>query len=64
VKSIDVLKDTYRHCSYLVSVKRRRISRKGLISKIAIGSFETVIAGPFNVRSLQEHAKDRRAAIA
>jgi carbamoyl-phosphate synthase large subunit len=30
----------------------------------AIGSFETVIAGPFKVRSLQEHAKDRRAAIA
>lgn len=30
----------------------------------AIGSFEAVIAGPFNVKSLQEHAKDRRAAIA
>jgi len=30
----------------------------------AIGSFETVIAGPFNVKSLQEHAADRRAALA
>jgi carbamoyl-phosphate synthase large subunit len=30
----------------------------------AIGSFETVIAGDFNVRSLQEHAEDRRAALA
>jgi len=30
----------------------------------AIGSFETVIAGPFNVKSLQEHAIDRKAAIA
>lgn len=30
----------------------------------AIGSFETVIAGPFKVRSLQEHAEDRRVAIA
>ena len=30
----------------------------------AIGSFETVIAGPFNVRSLQEHAADRRALLA
>ena len=30
----------------------------------AIGSFEAVIAGPFSVKSLQEHAKDRRAAIA
>ncbi len=30
----------------------------------AIGSFETVIAGPFQVRSLQEHAADRRALLA
>ena len=30
----------------------------------AIGSFETVIAGPFKVRSLQEHAADRRALLA
>ena len=30
----------------------------------AIGSFESVIAGPFDVRSLQEHAEDRRAALA
>jgi carbamoyl-phosphate synthase large subunit len=30
----------------------------------AIGSFETVIAGPFNVKSLQEHAADRRTALA
>ena len=30
----------------------------------AIGSFETVIAGDFNVRSLQEHAQDRREALA
>jgi carbamoyl-phosphate synthase large subunit len=30
----------------------------------AIGSFEEVIAGPFSVRSLQDHAKDRVAAIA
>ena len=30
----------------------------------AIGSFETVIAGPFNVMSLQEHAANRKAAIA
>lgn len=30
----------------------------------AIGSFETVIAGDFNVRSLQEHAQDRRTALA
>jgi carbamoyl-phosphate synthase large subunit len=30
----------------------------------AIGSFETVIAGPFAVKSLQEHATDRRAALA
>jgi carbamoyl-phosphate synthase large subunit len=30
----------------------------------AIGSFEAVIAGPFSVKSLQDHAKDRRAAIA
>ena len=29
----------------------------------AIGSFEAVIAGPFEVRSLQEHAADRRAAL-
>jgi carbamoyl-phosphate synthase large subunit len=29
----------------------------------AIGSFEAVIAGPFDVRSLQEHAADRRAAL-
>ena len=30
----------------------------------AIGSFEEVIAGPFTVKSLQDHAKDRAAAIA
>jgi carbamoyl-phosphate synthase large subunit len=30
----------------------------------AIGSFETVIAGPFSVKSLQEHALDRKAALA
>ena len=30
----------------------------------AIGSFESVIAGPFAVRSLQEYAQDRRAALA
>ena len=30
----------------------------------AIGSFEMVIAGDFNVRSLQEHAADRKAALA
>ncbi|MEY3933445.1 MAG: hypothetical protein RLZZ606_44 [Actinomycetota bacterium] len=30
----------------------------------AIGSFETVIAGDFKVRSLQEHAEDRRVALA
>jgi carbamoyl-phosphate synthase large subunit len=30
----------------------------------AIGSFETVIAGPFGVKSLQEHAIDRKAALA
>jgi carbamoyl-phosphate synthase large subunit len=30
----------------------------------AIGSFETVIAGPFNVKSLQEHASDRKASLA
>ena len=30
----------------------------------AIGSFETVIAGDFKVRSLQEHAEDRRLALA
>ena len=30
----------------------------------AIGSFESVIAGPFRVKSLQEHAADRAAAIA
>ena len=30
----------------------------------AIGSFETVIAGPFGVKSLQEHAVDRKAALA
>jgi carbamoyl-phosphate synthase large subunit len=29
----------------------------------AIGSFEAVIAGPFEVRSLQEHASDRKAAL-
>jgi carbamoyl-phosphate synthase large subunit len=29
----------------------------------AIGSFEAVIAGPFDVRSLQEHASDRKAAL-
>ena len=30
----------------------------------AIGSFETVIAGPFGVKSLQQHALDRKAALA
>jgi carbamoyl-phosphate synthase large subunit len=30
----------------------------------AIGSFESVIAGPFAVRSLQEYAQDRKAALA
>jgi carbamoyl-phosphate synthase large subunit len=30
----------------------------------AIGSFESVIAGDFKVRSLQEHAQDRREALA
>ena len=30
----------------------------------AIGSFETVIAGPFNVMSLQEHADHRKASLA
>jgi carbamoyl-phosphate synthase large subunit len=30
----------------------------------AIGSFETVIAGDFKVRSLQEHAQDRKEALA
>jgi carbamoyl-phosphate synthase large subunit len=30
----------------------------------AIGSFESVIAGDFKVRSLQEHASDRKAALA
>jgi carbamoyl-phosphate synthase large subunit len=30
----------------------------------AIGSFETVIAGPFSVKTLQEHAIDRKAALA
>jgi carbamoyl-phosphate synthase large subunit len=30
----------------------------------AIGSFERVIAGPFAVRSLQEHSKDRADALA
>jgi carbamoyl-phosphate synthase large subunit len=29
----------------------------------AIGSFESVIAGPFSVRSLQEYALDRRTAL-
>ena len=29
----------------------------------AIGSFESVIAGPFGVRSLQEYAQDRRLAL-
>ena len=29
----------------------------------AIGSFEAVINGPFEVKSLQEHASDRRAAL-
>jgi carbamoyl-phosphate synthase large subunit len=29
----------------------------------AIGSFEAVIAGPFSVRSLQEHTEDRRRAL-
>jgi carbamoyl-phosphate synthase large subunit len=30
----------------------------------AIGSFESVIAGPFAVRSLQEYAQDRKATLA
>lgn len=30
----------------------------------AIGSFEAVIAGPFNVKSLQDHATDRANALA
>jgi carbamoyl-phosphate synthase large subunit len=30
----------------------------------AIGSFESVIAGPFKVKSLQEHSAERAAAIA
>ena len=30
----------------------------------AIGSFETVQAGPFSVKSLQEHARERAAALA
>ncbi len=30
----------------------------------AIGSFEAVIAGPFKVKSLQDHAADRAAALA
>ena len=30
----------------------------------AIGSFEAVIAGPFQVKSLQQHAKDRADALA
>ena len=30
----------------------------------AIGSFEAVIAGPFNVKSLQDHAEDRANALA
>ncbi|MEY4617934.1 MAG: hypothetical protein RL101_120 [Actinomycetota bacterium] len=30
----------------------------------AIGSFESVIAEPFEVRSLQQHAEDRRVALA
>jgi carbamoyl-phosphate synthase large subunit len=30
----------------------------------AIGSFEAVLAGPFHVKSLQEHAIDRKAALA
>ncbi|MFM6971361.1 MAG: hypothetical protein ACKOWH_02080, partial [Rhodoluna sp.] len=30
----------------------------------AIGSFETVIAGPFDVKSLQTHSKERAAALA
>lgn len=30
----------------------------------AIGSFETVIAGPFDVKSLQQHAIDRQVALA
>ena len=30
----------------------------------AIGSFEAVIAGPFSVKSLQDHAIDRAAALA
>jgi carbamoyl-phosphate synthase large subunit len=29
----------------------------------AIGSFEAVIAGPFEVKSLQEHAADRKASL-
>jgi carbamoyl-phosphate synthase large subunit len=29
----------------------------------AIGSFEAVIAGPFSVKSLQDHAKDRKEAL-
>ena len=29
----------------------------------AIGSFEAVIEGPFNVKSLQEHASDRKASL-
>jgi carbamoyl-phosphate synthase large subunit len=29
----------------------------------AIGSFETVINEPFKVKSLQEHARDRAAAL-
>lgn len=29
----------------------------------AIGSFEAVIAGPFSVKSLQDHARDRKAAL-
>jgi carbamoyl-phosphate synthase large subunit len=30
----------------------------------AIGSFEAVISGPFKVKSLQQHAKDRADALA
>jgi carbamoyl-phosphate synthase large subunit len=30
----------------------------------AIGSFEAVLSGPFSVKSLQEHALDRKAALA
>jgi carbamoyl-phosphate synthase large subunit len=30
----------------------------------AIGSFEAVLAGPFSVKSLQDHALDRKAALA